>query len=231
VTERTPPPLVSVVMPVFNAARYLREALDSVYGQDYRPFEVIVVDDGSTDGSGAIAQSYPGVRYLRQENRGPAEARNAGIDAALGEIVAFADADDVLLPGKLSAQVGYLLDRPETAATLARQVWIEPPPGAIPDAVWGDLDGVPAMSLVVWRQALLDVGGFDPSLRGPEDTDLLIRLRQGGFHFVVLPEIVMRRRYHGGNLVAGAPRGRSAALMVKAKLDRERSGAAQRKAR
>jgi len=99
-------PLVSVVIPVYNAEPFLREALDSVLAQDYEPFEVIVVDDGSTDGSGTIARSYPEVRYLRQENQGPAVARNAGIAAAQGEFLAFFDADDVMLPNKLSVQVG-----------------------------------------------------------------------------------------------------------------------------
>ncbi len=223
-------PLVSVVMPVFDAEPFLRDALDSVYAQDYTPFEVIVVDDGSTDGSAAIARSYPGLRYLRQENQGPSAARNAGIEAARGEIVAFADADDVQLPGKLTAQAGYLVDHPETAATLGRQVWISPPPEAVPDRVWGDLDGVPAMSMVVRRQALLEVGGFDLALRGPEDTDLLIRLRERGFEFVVLPDVVMRRRYHGGNLAAGGRRMASAAALLKAKLDRTRDGVGRRQA-
>ena len=148
-------PLVSVVVPVYNVAAFLREALHSLVAQDYEPFEVVVIDDGSTDGSGAIARSYPGVRYLRQENQGPAAARNAGIAAARGEIVAFADADDVQLPTRLSVQVGYLIEHPEISATLGRQVWITPPPGAVPDVVWGDLDGIPAMTMVASYRAAI----------------------------------------------------------------------------
>jgi glycosyltransferase involved in cell wall biosynthesis len=216
-------PLVSVVVPVYDAAGFLREALDSVLAQDYDPFEVIVVDDGSTDGSGAIAQSYPAVQYLHQENQGPAAARNAGIAAARGELVAFADADDVQLPTRLSVQAGYLIEHPEIDATLARQVWITPPPGAVPDVVWGDLDGIPAMTMVVRRRTLTELGGFDPRLRGPEDTDLLIRMREGGHRFVVLPEVVMRRRYHGQNLVAGRPDVGAQAALIKAKLERSRA--------
>jgi glycosyltransferase involved in cell wall biosynthesis len=216
-------PLVSVIVPVYNGAGFLREALDSVFAQDYEPFEVIVVDDGSTDGSGAIACSYPKVRYIRQENQGPAAARNAGIAAARGEIVAFADADDVQLPTRLSVQVGHLTERPEISATLARQVWITPPPGAVPDVVWGDLDGIPAMTMVVQKRTLAELGGFDPRLRGPEDTDLLIRMREGGHRFVVLPEIVMRRRYHGENLVAGRGDVVAPAALIRAKLERSRA--------
>ena len=216
-------PLVSVVVPVYNVEGFLREALDSLFAQDYEPFEVVVVDDGSTDGSGTIARSYPEVRYLRQENQGPAAARNAGIAAARGEIVAFADADDVQLPTRLSVQVGHLTERPEISATLARQVWITPPPGAVPDVVWGDLDGIPAMTMVVQKRTLAELGGFDPRLRGPEDTDLLIRMREGGHRFVVLPEIVMRRRYHGENLVAGRGDVVAPAALIRAKLERSRA--------
>jgi len=216
-------PLVSVVVPVYNVAGFLREALDSLFAQDYEPFEVVVVDDGSTDGSGAIARSYAGVRYLRQENQGPASARNAGIAAARGEIVAFADADDVQLPTRLSVQVGYLIEHPEISATLGRQVWITPPPGAVPDVVWGDLDGIPAMTMVARRRTLAELGGFDPRLRGPEDTDLLIRMREGGHRFVVLPEIVMRRRYRGDNLVAGRNDVVAQTALILAKLERSRA--------
>jgi glycosyltransferase involved in cell wall biosynthesis len=105
-------PLVSVVVPVRNGERFLGEALDSVLAQDYEPVELIVVDDGSTDGSGDIAGAR-GAHVIRQEGGGLAAARNAGLAAAQGELVAFIDADDVWLPGKLVRQVEYLLDRPD----------------------------------------------------------------------------------------------------------------------
>jgi glycosyltransferase involved in cell wall biosynthesis len=216
-------PLVSIVVPVYNAEAFLRETLDSVFALDYQPFEVIVVDDGSTDGSAAIAESYAGVRCIRQENRGPSEARNEGILIARGEFVAFVDSDDVVLPDKLSVQVGYLLDHPDVTATLGRQEWMTPPPDAVPDLVWGDLDGIPPLSLVIRTAALLEVGCFDPALRGPEDTDLLMRLRERGRQFVVLPEVVMRRRYHGGNLVAGNRAAARSFELLKAKLERDRA--------
>ena len=218
-------PLVSVIVPVYNRERFLREALDSVFAFDYEPFEVIVVDDGSTDGSAAIAQSYPEVRYLRQDNRGPAAARNAGIDMSRGEFIAFVDSDDVVLPQKLSVQVGYLLDHPEVTATLGRQEWITPPPNAVPDLVWGDLDGITPISIVIRKAALIEVGCFDPALRGPEDVDLLVRLREAGHRFLVLPDIVMLRRYHGENLVAGHREAPLPLELLKAKLDRDRARA------
>jgi glycosyltransferase involved in cell wall biosynthesis len=215
-------PLVSIVVPVYNAEPFLRETLDSVFAQEYRPIEVIVVDDGSTDGSAAIVAEYPEARYSRQENQGPAVARNAGIAVARGEFLAFADADDVLVPTKLAVQVGYLLEHPEVEGVMGRQVWITPPPSAVPDVVWGDLDGVAPMTIVIRRRTMLEVGGFDPELRGPEDTDLLIRLREAGHDFLVLPDVVLRRRYHGGNLVAGRRETPVPLHLLKAKLDRER---------
>ena len=128
---------------------------------------MIVVDDGSTDDSAAIVRSFDGVRYIRQENQGPAAARNAGIAVAEGEFLAFSDSDDIVLPHKLTVQVGYLLDHPELSGVLARQEWITPPPNAVRDLVWGDVDGVQPLSLVIRRAAMLEVGSFQPGAAGP----------------------------------------------------------------
>jgi len=114
-------PLVSVIIPVYNGGRYLRAALESVFAQTYRPFEVIVVDDGSADDSGVIAQSFPEVRYIYQTNQGVAAARNNGLEAARGEYFAFLDQDDLWAPEKLKLQVEYLLSHPEVGYTLTQQ--------------------------------------------------------------------------------------------------------------
>src|SRR4029079_2498347 len=105
-------PLVSVIVPVYNGERYLREALESVFAQTYRAIEVIVVDDGSPDDSGTIGQSFPEVRYIHQTNQGVAAARNNGIEAARGEFFAFLDQDDLWVPEKLNVQVEYFLGHP-----------------------------------------------------------------------------------------------------------------------
>src|SRR5213078_156464 len=110
-------PLVSVIIPVYNGARYLRAALESVFAQTYRPIEVIVVDDGSGDDSGVIAQSFPDVHFIHQENQGVAAARNHGFDAARGEFIAFLDQDDLWTPEKLKVQVNYLLNHPDVGYT------------------------------------------------------------------------------------------------------------------
>jgi glycosyltransferase involved in cell wall biosynthesis len=219
-------PLVSVVMPVYNAESFVREALDSVLTQEYEPLEVIAVDDCSTDGSAAIVQSYPDVTYLQQEsNSGASEARNTGIAIARGEFIAFVDADDIVPPTKLAVQVGHLLEHPELACVLGRQHWLNPPPGLARDVVWGDLDGIPILSAVFRTSVLRELGAFDEDKGG--DLDMLVRLRAAGFAFEVLPEIVLHRRYHGSNLVAGRGLTPLPAISLWEKLARERANRAQ----
>jgi glycosyltransferase involved in cell wall biosynthesis len=219
-------PLVSVVMPVYNGERFLRGSLDSIFAQDYEPFEVVVVDDGSTDSTAAIAGSYGGVRYVRQENRGASAARNTGVAEARGELIANADADDALPPYKLRVQVAYLVEHPEVACVLGRQEWIDPPPGLARDVVWGDLDGIPLASMVYRKDVLTEIGGFDEDKGG--DLDFLVRLREHGYRYAVIPEIVLRRRYHGDNLVAGRDLAPLPPISLKEKLDRERARRAAR---
>ncbi|MEO9255789.1 MAG: glycosyltransferase family A protein, partial [Tepidiformaceae bacterium] len=108
-------PLVSVIIPMYNSARYIAAALESVYAQDFTSFEIIVVDDGSTDGSADIARAHGTALLLRQENLGPAAARNAGLRGANGTLIAFLDSDDIWLPQKLRLQVDFLAANPDTA--------------------------------------------------------------------------------------------------------------------
>ncbi|HWO47940.1 MAG TPA: glycosyltransferase family A protein, partial [Solirubrobacterales bacterium] len=108
-------PLVSVVIPCWNQAHYLGEAIESALSQSYPSLEVIVVDDGSEDNSAAVAARFPGVRCLRQGNSGVAAARNRGLAEAGGEYAVFLDADDRLLPDALAVGVRELEARPETA--------------------------------------------------------------------------------------------------------------------
>ena len=113
--------LVTTIIPVFNRPRQLGEAVESVLAQDYRPIEVLVVDDGSTDDTGVVADrlcsTHPEVRVVHQANGGPGRAREAGRRQAQGEFIQYLDSDDLLLPGKFSAQVAGLRDRPECGAS------------------------------------------------------------------------------------------------------------------
>jgi glycosyltransferase involved in cell wall biosynthesis len=231
---------VSVVIPVFNGARFLAEAVHSVNAQGYRPLEVIVVDDGSTDGSGAVAAGLAGVRCLRQENAGPAAARNAGVAVASGEFVAFLDADDLMTPDRLDLQVGHLQEHPEVGCVLGRQELlvepgVEPPEWAIRAAASAEgeteLFGtgqVHSITILARRAAFNRVGGFDPGFNragmGGEDLDWLFRLREACVPITILDDIVLIRRLHGANLTqdpVAFNRGRFAVL--KARLDRKRA--------
>jgi len=184
-------PLVSVVMPAYNVAWCIRRAIDSVLAQDYGARELIVVNDGSTDDTGNVLQSYGGgLILINQDNRGMSAARNAAIRRARGTYIAFLDADDWWLPEKLSRQVELMRDRPELGfcSTAARVVNEE---GKLLN-LWGCRQRGSQMlttlfaenaaiaggcSAVMVRRELVDqVGLFDESLRGLEDPDLWIRL-------------------------------------------------------
>ena len=116
---------VSVVIPVYNRASLVRRAVDSVLQQDTPAAEVIVVDDGSTDGTAPVLASYGGaIRVLRQENQGVSAARNHGVAASGGALIAFLDSDDRWLPGKLSCQAAYMIAHPEVQICQTEEIWI-----------------------------------------------------------------------------------------------------------
>jgi len=222
-------PLVSVIIPVYNGARYLRAALESVFAQTYRPFEVIVVDDGSVDDSGDIAQSFPEVRYLRQENQGVAAARNNAIDAARGEFFAFLDQDDLWTPEKLRLQIGHLLSHPDLGYTLTQQQFFLDPGATLPAWFRKELlasvhTGWVLGTLVVRRAVFETVGSFATGYSAANDSDWFFRAKAAGIPMAVVPELLLLKRIHGAN-----DSGRSKEILsellkvVKTSLDRQRS--------
>jgi glycosyltransferase involved in cell wall biosynthesis len=216
-------PLVSAIMPAYNAEAFLAEALDSLLAQDYGSYEVIVCDDGSTDGTPEILSRTLRIRVLRQENQGPAAARNAAIAASRGDFVATFDADDTWPANRLTLQAAYLVEHPETGCVLGRQEWIDPPSWFRRDTVYGDLDGIPLVSAMFRRSALDAVGAYDPGFRHSEDMDLLVRLRTREIGIAILPEILVYRRFHGSNLTASAPPTQPLLLSLRQKLAAERA--------
>jgi glycosyltransferase involved in cell wall biosynthesis len=235
-------PLVSVVIPAYNAERYLGEAIESVLAQTYAPVETIVVDDGSSDGTAAVARSYPGVELIVQENAGPAAARNRGFAASRGEIVAFHDADDLMTPDKLTVQVGELLADPGIGCVLAEQELLVEAGGELP--FWAEGTKVPTvmparpeeladepdvhtMTMVVRREVFERVGGFDEEMRTAEDVDWLLRAAEDGVDFARLPRVLLKRRVHPTSLTQDAAAGRAGHfLALKKRIERHRARAA-----
>lgn len=197
-------PLVSTIVPVYNGERFLGEALDSIFAQDYRPIEVIVIDDGSTDNTSVIARSYVGVRYFRQDNRGQAAAMNVGLGAANGQFVAFLDADDIWDHTKLTVQVAYLLEHPEVDCVLVALKIFTDDDASLPERATKDLlmDEGPllALSALVARKAAFErLGGFHERFEHAKDVDWFVRARDAGVKVTVMPEVLLSRRLHGAN--------------------------------
>ena len=222
-------PLVSVIIPAHNGGRYLRAALKSVFAQTYRPFEVIVVDDGSTDDSGVIAQSFPEVRYIQQANQGVATARNNGIDAAGGEFFAFLDQDDLWTPEKLRLQIAYLLNHPDVGYTLTQQQFFLDPGAIIPAWFRKELlsevhTGWVLGTLVVRRSAFEKIGNFATGYSAASDGDWFFRAKATEVPMAVVPELLLLKRIHGANESARAKEILSELRkVVKSSLDRQRA--------
>ena len=215
--------LVSVVIPSYNHARFLGEAIQSVLAQTYPRVEIIVVDDGSGDNTAEVAAMYPSVQYVRQNNQGLAAARNTGLRASHGDILVFLDADDRLMPESLEQGVQHLLNSPESAFVSGRYRYIKED-GSImheysqepadPDPYAAFLQGnyIGMHATVAYRRAAIEAeGGFNPALPACEDYDLYLRIARS--HPVsVHNHVVAEYRQHGNNL------SRDPGLMLKSAL-------------
>jgi glycosyltransferase involved in cell wall biosynthesis len=206
---------VSAILPVFNGRRFLREAVESVLAQTLPPCELIVVDDGSTDGSlselDGLAAPFP-IHVLRQDNRGQSAARNLAARQATGEYLAFLDQDDRWYPQHLQALVAPLaanaaagwsfsdFDEMDLAGNLVtraflRTAGVKHPKRTILECVEGDLMVLPSAS-VLRRTAFEQADGFDEMLSGYEDDDLFVRVFRLGWEHVFLRSPQVRFRIH-----------------------------------
>jgi glycosyltransferase involved in cell wall biosynthesis len=195
-------PRVSVIIPAYNAARHIQRAVDSVLQQTFKDFELLVVDDGSSDDTLAVLAGYgEALRAFPQANSGPAAARNNGLRRARGEYVAFLDADDYWRPEKLERQVSVLDERPavgfcstatdvvNTADEIVGDWPCRPEAGPFPDILFmqGAVISGSTSGVLGRRQLINGLGGFDERLRGFEDPDLWIRLA-AETSYVCIPE-------------------------------------------
>jgi len=196
-------PLITCIIPVFNGERFLQEALDNAFKQSYPFLEVIVVDDGSTDRTQAIARAYGDkVHYLWQTNSGPWMARNCGIKAAKGEFVAFLDADDLWHEEKLSRQMARFQERPEldVSVCMIQNFWvselIEEERKFQNDRLSKPIPGYVCPGLLSRRSQFENVGLFNKDLRHAAATDWFLRANRKGTVVELLPEVLVYRRLH-----------------------------------
>jgi glycosyltransferase involved in cell wall biosynthesis len=227
-------PLVSVIITTCNRVQYLPEAVDSARAQTYVPMELIVVDDGSTDTTPLLLDrlAATGVRCLRQANRGVAVARNRGVRAARGELLAFLDDDDLWLADKLERQMAVIRHAPETAIVYGHaEQFVSPELDASERARLAHLEGrvVPApiaTAMLVRRTAWEQIGPFDESLTVGVEMAWYARLCELGLPKVMLDGVVYRRRLHRSNLNRAAGSDQAERLRVlKQILNRRRVSA------
>lgn len=200
--------LISIILPVFNGENYLAEAVESVVRQSITNWELIIIDDGSTDSSAIIIEQFQcqhgAIQCISQRNTGVTEARNRGIEAARGEYIAFLDQDDYWAPETLAFHLNYHQLYPDVRYTLANQVCFLDDPTQIPG--WfklqkldvphaGHLPG----TLFVKRDLFQEIGKFDPQYPISSDADWFARCRDAGIYHATIPETVLYRRIHGGN--------------------------------
>jgi glycosyltransferase involved in cell wall biosynthesis len=221
---------ISVIIPVYNAGRFLAQAIESVLDQTLRPDQVIVVDDGSTDNSVAVAQRYRRHIHLEQQpNAGSAHARNRGVALAYGELLAFLDADDYWAKEKLSLQVATLQESPQVEAIFGQieQIqMVEAKNTKLSEAALGIQEGYHLDTMLIHRSAFQRIGGFDPNWL-VDAVEWFVRTQHKGLQAQIIPQVLAWRRIHGDNLgIRERSRARSEyARLIKQRLDHQRRAA------
>ncbi|MET0381970.1 MAG: glycosyltransferase [Burkholderiaceae bacterium] len=224
--ETSPIPLVSVLLPVFNGGAYLRPAIDSILAQTFRDFECLVLDDGSTDGSGELAQAIarrdPRLRVVRRENRGLVATLNELAGMARGALLARMDADDIALPHRFARQVDFLAANPAVVCVGGAQILMDQAGRDIsPIVPPSDDERIQRQALrghgsichptaMIRAGALREIGGYRADFYPAEDLDLWLRLGELG-ELANLAEPVLRYRVHTGSISGLAAQGRQRA--------------------
>lgn len=202
--------LVSIIIPCHNGEQFVAEAIESALGQTHPDTEVIVIDDGSTDGSLDVIKSFGDrIRWETGPNRGACAARNRGIALAAGDVIQFLDADDVLYPTKLERQLPLLLESQRRLVFCDANRWDEQGV-AMPDLVRQQSphdpvafmlkDGLPTPGPLHWKHNLTSIGGFREDLPCSQERDLHLRLAATGLEFVRLPEFLYLIRRQPGSV-------------------------------
>jgi glycosyltransferase involved in cell wall biosynthesis len=218
---------VTIIIPVYNYGHFLPAAIDSVMMQTYRPIELIVVDDGSTDDTAEIARSYPDVKYIYQPNQGVAVAKNTGISVARGKFIAFLDADDTWHPDKLKIQVSHLIETPGLGYSICK-IRNFTDPGVSPDPqisrILQESEQIGLATILTYKNIFEEVGVFDPRYKVGEDFDWFTRAKDAGIMMAILPDILLNRRIHRHNLSVQNPQACHASRLqiMKESIERQR---------
>jgi glycosyltransferase involved in cell wall biosynthesis len=222
--------MISVIVPVYNGEKYLAAAIDSVLCQAYSATEILVVDDGSVDGSAQVAQGFGDrVRYFHQPNRGIGAARNRGIEIAKGAFFAFLDADDLWEPRKLALQMAALEEDASLDAVFGHVVQF-----VTPEMDEGEraglfcptapVAGYVAGTMLIRRDSFFRAGMFSTALKVGEFIDWYARAMESGMKHAMLPDVVTRRRLHGNNTTVRERQAQPDYVhILKASLDRRRA--------
>jgi len=221
-------PKVSVIIPAYNRAYSLREAIDSVLSQSYNDLELIVVDDGSTDETQEIVSSYiPKLAYIYQERQGVSAARNKGIACAHGDYLAFLDSDDLWLKDKLNLQMKFMESRPEALICYTEEIWIRKGVRVNPMKKHRKYSGmifehclplciVSPSSVLIAHSLLEKTGEFDEELEACEDYDLWLRISAQYPIYLIDTPLIVKRGGHADQLskkIEGQDRFRIRALI------------------
>jgi len=221
--------LVSVIIPVFNGEKYLAEAIESVLSQTYSTFEVVLIDDGSTDDSAGIAMRYrPKVRYFYQSNQGLSAALNHGVKAAQGSFFSFLDADDAWMENKISLQMEAFAESHELDAVFGhvKQFCSPELSGQQRERLQVNSQAMPGYfkgTMLITRDAFFRAGTFDTMWKIGDFIDWYLRAHEGGLRSLMLPDVVLMRRVHTGNMgIREQEHHRDYVRIMKASLDRRR---------
>jgi glycosyltransferase involved in cell wall biosynthesis len=233
--QRTTPNLISVIIPVYNREDFLAEAIDSALQQEAVELEILVIDDGSTDGTVAVAQRYgPAIRYYRQENAGPPVARNLGINMAAGEYLAFLDSDDLWPKHRSRLLLDRLAGDSALGVAMGHMQFI-PVETTRSDGYEAAQQSTPAIlnynlsASLIRAASMRTVGLFDPAMRFSDDWDWFVRARDKGIVVDLLPEVTLINRRHAENLSNQRDVGNHYTLvMLKKALDRRRAEESQK---
>jgi glycosyltransferase involved in cell wall biosynthesis len=227
---RSSNPLVSVIIPVYNSELYLEESIRSVLAQTYQPLEILIINDGSTDGSESVARKFAKQTiYLYQSNQGAAAARNQGIKKSSGEFLAFLDADDLWESDKIAKQMDILEQEADLDMVFGNVFqFISEDTKSVSRTRLDEADqilpGYVPGTILIRKKAFLKVGLFSIAWKIGEFIDWYLKAMETGLNPVMLPDIVMRRRIHSSNLGIRLKDMRSDYVkIVKASLDRRRN--------